>query len=133
MFPVLYTCPQVFTKLQPSPTSRWGRLKVPSTEGDLGRLQVSNPDFLYGHHFLRRGVLLLLHPKCSVLPLNYPRKSGTGLEPVTELLLFLLSYSRCNVGKKESNLRRAAHGWHIILLQQHTESYYSCTAGRCRP
>jgi hypothetical protein len=36
--------------------------------------------FIYGH-FLRSGLLLPLHYKCSVLPLNYPSKDEAGFEP----------------------------------------------------
>gem|GEM_PF-6759827 len=35
--------------------------------------------------------------------------------------------------EKDLNLRPTACVWHILLLQQHTGSYYTCTAGHKKP
>jgi hypothetical protein len=78
------------------------------------------------HHFLRSGVLLPLHYKCSALTTELSERIGTGVEPVLELLLFQLSYLAFKA-EKDSNLRHTTYGGDCILMQQHTDSYCVCT------
>lgn len=85
---------------------------------------------LSGHHFLGSGGLPFLHFQCSALPLSYPSESEWDSNPYG-LLLYPPELSPL----RGEGVEPSTHSYFDKHpeWQQHTGSYYSCTAGLISP